>query len=65
MSSANESNASPFGERKRTAASDRRRSRATFANDGRYHATIRSPFACAASTNRPKAAGRSRSTACE
>ena len=52
MSRANESNCSPPAVVKSIAARDRRLSRAMFVKDGRYHATICSPSACAASTKR-------------
>ncbi len=64
MRSANPSNRPPLGLRKRIAASARRSSRLSPTNDGRYQATTRIPAACAASTKRPRARGRTRSTRC-
>jgi len=63
MSSANESKRPPVAVWKRTAASARRRSRPGWRSVGRYHATTRSPRACAASTRRPSPDGRTRSPA--
>jgi hypothetical protein len=57
MSRAKESNCSPPGVAKSIAASDLRSSRTRLVNDGRYHATICIPFACAASTKLATRAG--------
>ncbi len=64
MSSANESKASPPSERKRMAASERRRSRPPAAKPGRYHATTAMPRAWAASRMRDSRSARTRSARC-
>src|SRR5438309_11714717 len=51
MSSPNESKWPPVDVVRWIAASERRRSRCGLLNDGRYQATIRIPFACAAAMN--------------